>query len=81
MDRTACTEPQCLYKGDLYLDFFYCKCRRVQSRRKERKYEDSGACFEVILVFLVLAFIKMFVLMLVFVKKFGSLLLLLFLRQ
>jgi len=22
MGRTACTEPQCLYKGDLYL-FFY----------------------------------------------------------
>jgi len=24
MDRTACTEPQCLYKGDLYLYLFYC---------------------------------------------------------
>jgi len=22
MGRTACTEPQCLYKGDLYLYFF-----------------------------------------------------------
>jgi len=22
MDRTACTEPQCLYKGALYLTFF-----------------------------------------------------------
>ena len=22
MGRTACTEPQCLYKGDLYLHFF-----------------------------------------------------------
>jgi len=22
MDRTACTEPQCLYKGDLYLYFY-----------------------------------------------------------
>jgi len=22
MDRTACTEPQCLYKGDFYLIFF-----------------------------------------------------------
>jgi hypothetical protein len=22
MDRTACTEPQCLYKGDLYLYLF-----------------------------------------------------------
>jgi len=21
MGRTACTEPQCLYKGDLYLSF------------------------------------------------------------
>ena len=21
MDRTACTEPQCLYKGDLYINF------------------------------------------------------------
>jgi len=25
MGRTACTEPQCLYKGDLYL-YFYIKC-------------------------------------------------------
>jgi len=24
MGRTACTEPQCLYKGDLYLTF-YCE--------------------------------------------------------
>jgi hypothetical protein len=24
MGRTACTEPQCLYKGDLYLYLFYC---------------------------------------------------------
>jgi len=23
MGRTACTEPQCLYKGDLYLLFMY----------------------------------------------------------
>jgi hypothetical protein len=23
MGRTACTEPQCLYKGDLYLYFYY----------------------------------------------------------
>jgi len=23
MGRTACTEPQCLYKGDLYLNFLY----------------------------------------------------------
>jgi len=22
MGRTACTEPQCLYKGDLYLTFY-----------------------------------------------------------
>jgi len=22
MGRTACTEPQCLYKGDLYLNFY-----------------------------------------------------------
>jgi hypothetical protein len=24
MGRTACTEPQCLYKGGPYLFFFYC---------------------------------------------------------
>ena len=23
MGRTACTEPQCLYKGDLYLFYIY----------------------------------------------------------
>ena len=23
MDRTACTEPQCLYKGALYLFFYH----------------------------------------------------------
>jgi len=23
MGRTACTEPQCLYKGDLYLYLYY----------------------------------------------------------
>ena len=28
MDRTACTEPQCLYKGDLYL-FFYVMNQKI----------------------------------------------------
>jgi len=28
MARTACTEPQCLYKGALYL-YFYCQYKRV----------------------------------------------------
>jgi len=23
MGRTVCTEPQCLYKGDLYLTFYF----------------------------------------------------------
>ena len=25
MGRTACTEPQCLYKGDLYLYLMFCR--------------------------------------------------------
>ena len=28
MDRTVCTEPQCLYKGDLYL-YLYIKLQEV----------------------------------------------------
>jgi hypothetical protein len=33
--RTACTEPQCLYKGDLYLKFlsFYLSISHVQSMK------------------------------------------------
>jgi hypothetical protein len=29
MDRTACTEPQCLYKGALYLYLLYVICALV----------------------------------------------------
>ena len=29
MGRTACTEPQCLYKGDLYLYLYLSACTRV----------------------------------------------------
>jgi hypothetical protein len=29
VDRTACTEPQCLYKADLYLYLFYFYCKLV----------------------------------------------------
>jgi len=28
MDRTACTEPQCLYEGELYLTLLYTSTRR-----------------------------------------------------
>ena len=38
--------------------------------RKERKYVASGACFDVILVFLVLVFMKKFMLILVFIRNF-----------
>jgi len=49
MGRTACTEPQCLYKGDLYLylsaldevkDRFYENC--VRKRKSERKHEEGN---------------------------------------
>jgi hypothetical protein len=30
MGRTACTEPQCLYKGDLYLYLFYKICTYIK---------------------------------------------------
>jgi hypothetical protein len=30
MSRTACTEPQCLCKGDLYINFFYIKSARFK---------------------------------------------------
>jgi len=29
MGCTACTEPQCLYKGELYLYFTYKPCRLI----------------------------------------------------
>jgi len=29
MDRTACTEPQCLYKGALYLYLFFASLRKA----------------------------------------------------
>ena len=36
MDRTACTEPQCRYKGDLYLNFLpdikLQNCAKTESR-------------------------------------------------
>jgi hypothetical protein len=45
MGRTVCTEPQCLYKGDLYLFNF------LQSRRRFReiteKYDGGGMCMYV----------------------------------
>ena len=31
MGRTACTEPQCPYKGDLYLYFLLCSLKMFQS--------------------------------------------------
>ena len=40
MDRTACTEPQCLYKGTLYLIFFLihnCRIKSIIARERLRK--------------------------------------------
>jgi len=31
MGRTACTEPQCLYKGDLYLYFYQPDTPKINS--------------------------------------------------
>jgi len=36
MGRTACTEPQCLYKGDLYLFFVYNYTQNSLSLRYNR---------------------------------------------
>jgi len=36
MGRTACTEPQCLYKGDLYLFFF----TMLEPNAAAQHYED-----------------------------------------
>jgi hypothetical protein len=37
MDRTACTKPQCLYKGDIYLFTFYkISVRKYQGEKIER---------------------------------------------
>jgi hypothetical protein len=32
MGRTACTEPQCLYKGDLYLFFLQLQCFDIDNK-------------------------------------------------
>ena len=41
MDRTACTEPQCLYKGALYLFFFF-YCGTTVMTLRQLLYFVSG---------------------------------------
>ena len=46
MGRTACTEPQCLYKGDLYLYLYLVVCTAATSPQEaDAKYISviSGA--------------------------------------
>jgi len=42
MGRTACTEPQCLYKGDLYLSTAYILPVMLQNRLHTHKSGSSG---------------------------------------
>ena len=37
MGRTACTEPQCLYKGDLYLTLPFTSSLKTRERERERE--------------------------------------------
>jgi hypothetical protein len=40
MGRTACTEPQCLYKGDLYLYLYIHYLRKGDKRCIENEVGD-----------------------------------------
>ena len=41
MGRTACTEPQCLYKGDLYLYSSTLKCFTIDVKKENRNFDIS----------------------------------------
>ena len=52
MGRTACTEPQCLYKGTLYLYLYQnsivlkkLKLERLANNRDKLRNADSNAAF------------------------------------
>jgi hypothetical protein len=40
MGRTACTEPQCLYKGALYLFYILIMCLITEVKREGREMEQ-----------------------------------------
>ena len=40
MGRTACTEPQCLYKGDLYIYLYF-----IALEKKSRNHEHEFVHF------------------------------------
>jgi len=40
MGRTACTEPQCLYKGALYLFYILIMCMITVVKREGREMEQ-----------------------------------------
>jgi len=43
MSRTACKEPQCLYKGDLYLTLYYVSIFIYVRKYEELWFQERGA--------------------------------------